>query len=270
MSEPPPLRIDSSEAIAPETARALIGELVTLVKPKFPVVVDKKTITERPFPVVGPAIISSSVSTIESIAKLSELQREADSHSLLRDLVDRITTFAWLAVDPGTRVDTWEREDARKRLQVDDHVAEFGERVLEPGFRRHLEQMVARGGPSVPTLVDRAKDADQHWGRRVTYFDRAVRDGRVFEMLYATIFRYTSTFTHAAPMSVYKLVEDAPDQRIILLENTLGPQRALRFAPVAFAVLLFVASEVLGWPTNSEINAVFERHKTEFTIPRGA
>jgi hypothetical protein len=71
------------------------------------VVVEKQAIPARPLAVVGPAIVSSSISTAESIAHLSMLEREADPHSLLRDLVDKTITFAWLAADPQPRVDAW-------------------------------------------------------------------------------------------------------------------------------------------------------------------
>ena len=60
-------------------------------------------------------------------------------------------------------------------------------------------------------------------------------------------------------MAINKLIEPVPDGAIVVLEGTSGPQRALTFAPSAFGVMLYVASETLGWPAVHEINAVFEK-----------
>ena len=81
----------------------------------------------------------------------------------------------------------------------------------------------------------------------------------MFELLYELMYRYTSSFTHSAPMAVNKLIEPVQDGAVVVLEGTTGPQRALTFAPSAFGVMLYVASETLGWPAVHEIDAVFDR-----------
>jgi hypothetical protein len=250
----------------PERARPVIEELVGLVRQKFPCVVETELIKSNPLAVVGPAIVSGAVSTVESILKLSELEREADPLSLLRDLIDTATTFGWLAADPSTRVDIWECDDARKRINIDDRTQQFGVPLLEPEWRKRLEAMVAKGTPRLPSLLDRATQADEHWGTRIKHFGNTVEGGRVFELLYSAVFGYTSSFTHSAPLSIYKLVEDAPGKRIVLLEDTTGPQRALRFAPLAFALVLYVASEALGCPATADIDGVFSDQQVPLAI----
>ncbi len=246
----------------PDEARALITDLVALVKPRFPYVVEKSNISGHPFAVPGAALLSGAVSTVESIAFLSQKERESDCNSLLRDLVDRAILFAWLAADPATRVDVWEKQDMRKRIAMDDAVREFGAEVLDPAWRRQLETMVAASAVTkVQPIEQLAPQADEYWREHLRFFREVVNDGKVFEMLYAGVFRYLSGFTHAAPVAIYRLVEEAPAHRIVVLEPTTGPQRAVSFAPLAFALILFVAGERLGWPRASDVHGVISRHR---------
>jgi hypothetical protein len=245
----------------PDAARALIADLVALVKPHFPFVVEKTDISNRPFTVPGAALVSGAISTVESIAFLSQQERESDCNSLLRDMVDRAILFAWLAADPIQRVDIWEKQDMRKRIVMDDAVRQFGSAVLEPGWRTELEKRIAESEASrLPPTEQLAPAADEYWRERVRFFREAAPDGKVFEMLYAGVFRYLSGFTHAAPVAIYRLVEDTPRQRVVILEPTTGPQRSVSFAPLAFALILFIAGETLGWPKASDAHAVVSKH----------
>ena len=257
MEAPPHLRAIGS--MAPERAQALIAELVALVKPRFPYFVDRQRGESRPFDVYGPALIADAIATVEGIAHLAQLEREADAHSLLRDLLESAITFAWLAIDPNPHIEAWLLEDKKKRLQAANALRTFGEELLEPSFRQTLEQDVNAGGPALLVIADRAKKADQHWTPRVQRPERVVEGGRVFELLYELIFRYTSSFTHSMPMAVKKLIEPVKDGVVVVLEGTTGPQRALTFAPPLFGALLYVASEALGWPSTHEIDSAFDR-----------
>lgn len=134
--------IESAVVGTPDAARALIADLVAVVKPRFPHVVEKSEIPKRPFEVPGAALLSGAISTVESIAFLSQQERESDCNSLLRDPVDRAILFAWLAAAPGERLDMWEKQDMRKRSAMDDAVKEFGAEVLSPEWRAELEARV--------------------------------------------------------------------------------------------------------------------------------
>ena len=241
----------------PDAARALIADLVALGKPRFPHVVEKSEIPEHPFEVPGAALLSGAISTVESIAFLSQQERESDCNSLLRDLVDRAILFAWLAAAPGERVDIWEKQDMRKRIAMADAVKEFGAAVLEPKWRAELEARIREAeAAKLPPTEQLAPQADEYWKERIRFFREVVPSGNVFEMLYAGVFRYLSGFTHAAPAAIYRLVEDTPGQRVVIPEPTTGPQRGVSFAPLTFALILFIASETLGWPRASDVHAV--------------
>jgi hypothetical protein len=247
------------QSLAPETAQTLLGELVAFVRPRFPYVVDRARGEHRPFDVYGPALIADAIATVEGIAHLAQLQREADAHSLLRDLVESTITFAWLAIDPKPHIEAWLLEDKKKRLQAANALRTFGEELLETSFRQTLEADVQSGGPPLPGVADRAKKADQHWTPRIPRLERVIEGGRVFELLYELIFRYTSSFTHSMPMAVNKLIEPVKDGVAVVLEGTTGPQRALTFAPSLFGALLYVASEALGWPSTHDVDSAFDR-----------
>ena len=82
----------------------------------------------------------------------------------------------------------------------------------------------------------------------------------MFEVPYAGVFRYLSGFTHAARAAIYCLVEDTPKERVVILESTTGPQRGVSFAPLTFALILFVASETFACPRAGDVHGVVSKH----------
>lgn len=64
--------------------------------------------------------------------------------------------------------------------------------------------------------------ADADLSPRVHRLQPVVDGGRVFELLYELVFRYTSSFTHSMPMAVNKLIEPVQDGVVILPEGTDG------------------------------------------------
>ena len=118
-----------------------------------------------------------------------------DRSFLLRDLVDHVILFAWLAAAPEDRVQMWETQDMRKRLVMDDAVQQFGAPVLDPAWRAELESRVAKADvKGMPTSEQMATQADEYWQTRIRFFAEAAADGKVFEMIYAGVFRYLSGF----------------------------------------------------------------------------
>jgi hypothetical protein len=238
---------------AVEAAGDRIDRLLALVEPRYPLVVADGQVSANPWLVVGPSLIARAVSTVRSIRHLSSLQKDADPLSLLRDLLEIVFTFAWLAADPPARIDAWEKADMASRLQVDDDAKRFVHDVLEPGFRADLEAKIV-GRPSYPSLLDRAQQADEYWSSRLA---EVVGDeaADLFRRLYAVHFRYASGFTHSLPIAVNRLVEEAGGSKVVSLEGTTGTQRGVANAPIAFALMLYVASETLAFPASSDVSA---------------
>ena len=138
MENPPHLR--AIQSMSPETARVLIDALTALVKPRYPYHVTAEVAVKRPFAAYGAALLSDCISTIEGLARLAELEREADAHSLLRDLIESVITFAWLAIEPKPNIEAWLLDDKKERVKTDNAMQTFGQPVLEPGFRASLEK----------------------------------------------------------------------------------------------------------------------------------
>ena len=166
-------RIEDIEA-ATQLARERIDRLLALVEPRFPVVVPNTSVAGNPWLVVGPSMLARAASTVRSISHLSALRKDADPMSLLRDQLEIVFTFAWIAVDPVARIDAWEKADMSSRLLLDDDAKRFGVELLFPSFRAELEAKVV-GRPSYPSLLDRAEEADTHIG---TIGSRRFRDPR--------------------------------------------------------------------------------------------
>ena len=244
--------IEDIEAAA-QLGRERIDRLLALVEPHFPVVVPTTSVAANPWLVVGPSMLARAAPTVRSISHLSALRKDADPMSLLRDLLEIVFTFAWLAVDPPARIDAWEKADMSSRLQLDDDAKRFGVELLDPRFRAELEAKAA-GRPSYPSLLDRAEQADAHWHNRLPAI-QGPEATNLFRRLYAIHFRHASGFTHSLPIAVNRLVEDAGDHKVVSLEGTTGTQRGLANAPITFALMLYVAAETLAWPTASAVSA---------------
>ena len=221
MEQPPNVR--AIESMRPETARALIEALTALVKGRYPYHVTGDDPAKRRWRAYAAAMVADSISTVEGIAHLAGLEREADAHSLLRDLIEAVITFAWLGIDPDPHIDAWLLSDKKERVKTDNAMRTFGEPVLEPALRAQLDQEIAVGGPPLPGVADRAKAADKYWTPRIDRLQRVVPGERVFELLYELMFRYTSSFTHSMPMAVNKLIEPVQDGAVVVLEYTTGP-----------------------------------------------
>jgi len=238
---------------ATQLARERIDRLLSLVEPRFPVVVSTTNVAANPWLVVGPSMLARAASTVRSIGHLSALQKDADPMSLLRDLLEIVFTFAWLAVDPPARIDAWEKADMSSRLQLDDDAKRFGAELLDPSFRAELEAKVV-GRPSYPSLLDRAAEADAHWHNRLPAI-QGPEATDLFRGLYAIHFRHASGFTHSLPIAVNRLVDDAGNHKVVSLEGTTGTQRGVTNAPITFALMLYVAAESLAWPTAGAVSA---------------
>lgn len=77
---------------------------------------------------VGPALFAHATRTMRSIFVLEPRGAHNDAGRLLRSLYDHVVTFAWLAVDPPTRLVLWRLEDLAQRLKTDREAAAAGSR----------------------------------------------------------------------------------------------------------------------------------------------
>jgi hypothetical protein len=141
--------------------------LTALVRPYLPLDVLVHGPADA-WPLVGPALIARATGSLEAILALVPLTREADADTLLRSLYEHVTTFAWLAAEPGEeRMRRWLKSDCEARLRTDDDCRKVGVKILDDDRRKELEDTVAALPKGMPVLLDRAEAADAHWASRV-------------------------------------------------------------------------------------------------------
>jgi hypothetical protein len=80
-----------------------------------------------------------------------------------------VTTFAWLAGEPGEeRMRRWLKSDCEARLRADEDCRRVGVKILDDDRRKEFEETAAAQPEGMPALLDRAEAADAHWVSRVT------------------------------------------------------------------------------------------------------
>jgi hypothetical protein len=231
--------------------------LAALVRPYLPVDV----LVDGPadaWPLVGPALIARATGSLEAILALVPLGREADADTLLRSLYEHVTTFAWLAGEPGEeRMRRWLKSDCEARLRADEDCRKVGVKILDDDRRTEFEETAAALPKGMPALLDRAEAADAHWVSRVT----GLRDSTTptsFRGLYAAAYRRFSAIAHPTNLGLNPVTVDldGSHKRVQLEERPPDMHGPFGLATIVFALGLYVAAETIGWPGKFEIDRV--------------
>jgi hypothetical protein len=219
------------------------------------------------WPDVGVGLLCRMATTLESILDLQPAERETDATTLARSLYEHAVHFVWLAADPSAeRIRQWRRADLEATRTVDNEMRTYRQQMLSPENRadldRELEDM-ANAKP-LPSLDGLAKAADRHWEQRIQGLDSR-KDLRSFGGLYASLYRHSSGMAHPSGVGIQRVYEQiARNKRRYNVEQPYDDRRRngpYGPATVVFAWTLFVAAETLGWPTASEVDAVFESER---------
>lgn len=208
------------------------------------------------WPLVGPALISRATGTLEAIFALHPLDREADANTLLRSLYEHVTTFAWLAADPGEeRMRRWLKSDCRARLRMDDDCKKVGVPILDPDKRNEFETTVAALPNEMPDLLARAEAADNYWTGKITGLlgaDTAMS----FRGLYAFAYRRYSAIAHPSNLGLNPVTASLDGGRTRVEIETRRPDMRGPFglARAIYALGLYIAAVTLAWPTKGDID----------------
>jgi hypothetical protein len=181
--------------------------LTALVRPYLPVDVLVHGPADA-WPLVGPALIARATGSLEAILALVPLGREADADTLLGSLYEHVTTFAWLAGEPGEeRMRRWLKSDCEARLRTDEDCRRVRVKILDDDRRNEFEETAAALPKGMPALLDRAEAADAHWVSRVT----GLRDSTTptsFRGLYAAAYRRFSAIAHPTNLGLKPVTVD--------------------------------------------------------------
>jgi hypothetical protein len=208
--------------------------------------------------VIGPALVGRMALLMRSVAVLQDGDREQDAQILTRSLFDYVTTFAWLAVDPPSRLLWWLKEDLRQREAMRETLERWGMHVDLDGFR----DLYVRDGDNFgrfPTLEQRAKQADEHWTQQHPPILSAESSANLTTM-YGVMFRGFSATAHASSRGIENMTLSGAtdDHRLIVPSATLERRSPLAFttATSLFLIAMALTSRIFGWPSYSQITDI--------------
>jgi hypothetical protein len=281
-SAPRTLRAGTDAAATPEIQAAMLQTERLLRLVKFPLTIESSV---KPEPrvqdnwdVAAPAMLFSASSCLLSIRLLAETQaprREQDAIVLLRRLYEHVVDFAWIAIDPATHAKKWVADDWFYRLKIDDDIVKLGKPGMPAVKRAEFEQYIKTHG-RMPDMASRAEAADKHWSKLISGHGvfpakpapagaslvTAQNGMWSLRTQYTIVYRLASGNAHPTPwsLSAYINAHGTSGKFTVGMNPHEHDDRvAYTFTPLIFAMMLFVAEHVLGYPKRSEIEHVFEQ-----------
>lgn len=234
-------------------------ELTALIAHRLPIEVEVTGDADA-WPAIGVGLLSRMAGTLESILDLQVREREADAATLGRSLYEHAVHFAWLAAEPSAaRMQEWRKYDLKQRLKADADMRRYGQQSFTRERRAELETEVTSMVGKKLTLEQLAMAADGYWTSRIP--EDALVPGTLqsFAGLYASLYRYYSATAHPTMLGLNRVTDDLdPRRRRIRLEGEYEGTGPYGLATVVFGLALFVAADAIGWPSSSEVHAVFE------------
>lgn len=231
-------------------------ELVALVEEKLPY--KPVRADTDPMRLIGPALLTRAAGTVQAIARLASLRREADAGVLLRVPLEHIVMFAWLSADSGNeRFLLWFKHDTRRRLAI-HRDAPVGIDILPPEMQVFFEGVMNRVDGKLPETRTCAREADEFWTPRLAGVMSPENSWGSFLGQYQIVFRYMSAFTHPNLMGLSAVIKRTPAGDIVEMETKDGARSAVGMGTLTFGLGLYVASVAQGWPTRELLDAIFD------------
>jgi hypothetical protein len=213
------------------------------------------------WPLIGTALVSRVTTILDAILTLQPIGRSTDGGTLLRSLYEHAVHLAWLAADPSPeRLQRWRRYDLRMRQKADDDARQRGIELFTDGQRAELDAQVAgmEGGDLV--LCDLAQAADESWNGKLPGLGDHT-EAQSFRGLYAILYRSYTTVAHPRYQGLNNVVEQLGENRQrVRLEGHHEGNGPYGLATVVFALAMYVADRALGWSSEGEVIAIFERY----------
>jgi hypothetical protein len=211
------------------------------------------------WPITATALVARSANLVEAILAIQPLHQRLEGTALHRILYEHVTTFAWLAIDPPTRMDHWLASDARQRLSTADDMKKLdGSNPMPADARQEMERRAT--AKMLPSLVNMAAAVDDEWSPRLPELSAPKGHYASFRGMYTGVFREGSAFIHARIYGIEPLVNGSGLQVLVSRdEKSFRAVNTFTLTPITFALGLFVSAEVLGWPERPAIHAIFDQ-----------
>jgi hypothetical protein len=241
-----------------EESRAHAQALLALLRREIP------RTAATPWEAYAAMLLARSAGALLSVARLDPGTRTLDASVLLRVLLDHVTHFAWVAIDPDEHIRRWRASDAGRDVREHRAWEPYGLELLDSDALARTQRL-ANSAKRPPDLAQRAAEADDFWRSRVPGFAPEHHPSSVssFRALYRTVFTIGSAATHPSITQANYFMKDAPGGTLCHWERTPAGSAGNWWAvgPYILGLGLLVASEALGWPDAREVARAIGREE---------
>jgi hypothetical protein len=196
------------------------------------------------WPLVANGFLARTAAILDSVTALIERGRRADAEVALRTQYITVATFCWLAIDPESHRDAWQRGSEAQWGKFDREARLRNMGVID------AETAAGLSTKKMKPLDQRADDIDAYWPNQIPAF-RTATDGGTgvlsFRGLYTAIFRPASRIAHAEVDALESNLRVRPTQIVVSMTEPPKFSRAA-FAMPLTALVLLVYDHHFGWP----------------------
>jgi hypothetical protein len=184
------------------------------------------------WPITATALVARSANLVEAMLAVQPLHQRLEGTALHRILYEHVTTFAWLAIDPPTRMERWLSSDARQRLSTADDMNKLeGSDPMPPDARQEMERRAKAN--ILPSLVDLAAAVDREWSPRLPELSAPKGRYASFRGMYTGVFREGCAFIHARTYGIESVVSSSGLQVLVGRdEKPFGPVNTFTLTPI--------------------------------------
>jgi hypothetical protein len=111
----------------------------------------------------GAAALLRMCDTVASMMALMTAHKNGDARTLARSLYEQAVVFAWVAVDPKTRLSRWRDQALKDDLARHNEAVPYGRQILS-----NAEIARAKAAVGLPNVESMARELDEYWPGRVS------------------------------------------------------------------------------------------------------
>jgi hypothetical protein len=152
------------------------------------------------------AFVARIASTLRHLSYLAPSHSRLDGAALARTLVELVITFAWISGQPKERLPRFLSDGFHKTLRKHAKFSAQGVQLLDDAPRVRLEEYLLAHPKKMPSLADRADEADASWRDRVASTLHSSMQIPDFRELYDKVYDQLSTLDHASTLSLQTFV----------------------------------------------------------------
>ena len=238
-----------------------------------------------PWEATAPLLLARIARQGETLALLIDRGHELDAEMVMRSLLEHLTLFAWLAIEPDDASRPWLAKNPTENTEwwmvtqfkheksVTQNQAQYLPGVLDARMRRGLRQMTdyvktlpTRG--EFPSVLKQAEEVDLHWAPRLAGWQTAGPGDAAFAITfrghYWTLYRRGSSSVHPDYAAIRRFL--TPPTSTGYQRHRLGREAPAGEVNVFVSITAFliadavaVADAALGWHAYDEALRILER-----------